>query len=186
MSESKLLRLNSLQFFSEPTEPAANEPTEPTAAAGSEETPPAEKTFTQEELNRIVTERVDREKKKYADYEDLKAQLAALEDKTKADSSALEKYAEVEARKDALEGTLTKLFDSKITGIPEEFHDLIPSDGPIEQRLDWVVKAEEKGLFAPKAKTPLGKPSNPQPDTSEHLSKLSPRDLIRKGYAKNQ
>ena len=144
-----------------------------------------EKTFTQEELNRIVAERVDREKKKYADYEDLKAQVTALEDKVKTDSSALEKYAEVEARRDALEGTLTKLFDSKIASIPEEFHELIPNDRPIETRLDWVSKAEEKGLFVSKVKSSLGKPSNPQPDTSEHLSSLSSRDLIRRGYGNN-
>ncbi|MCA1232021.1 MULTISPECIES: ribonucleoside-triphosphate reductase [Bacillus] len=186
MSKLDFLQMKNLQFFSDSSEEASSDLAEPKADTSSEEAPLVEKTFTQEELNRIVAERVDREKKKYADYEDLKAQVTALEDKTKADSSTLEKYAEVEARRDVLEGTLTKIFDSKITGIPEEFRDLIPSDGPIEQRLDWVVKAEEKGLFASKAKTPLGKPSNPQPDTSEHLSNLSPREMIRRGYAKNQ
>lgn len=40
------------------------------------------KTFTQDELNKIVEQRLSRERSKYADYEDIKAQLAELQAET--------------------------------------------------------------------------------------------------------
>ncbi|MBA9002017.1 capsid assembly scaffolding protein Gp46 family protein [Thermomonospora cellulosilytica] len=51
---------------------------------------PAEKTFTQAELDRIVAERLRREREKYADYDDLKARAQAAD----ASKSELQKLAE--------------------------------------------------------------------------------------------
>lgn len=62
------LVLNLQTFADEPTEPA--EPKEPAEPA---------KTFTQDELDRIVAERIARERKKFADYDDLKTKLTAFE-----------------------------------------------------------------------------------------------------------
>jgi hypothetical protein len=41
---------------------------------------PTAKTFTEDEINRIVKERLDRERKKYADYNDLKLAKAKLDE----------------------------------------------------------------------------------------------------------
>ncbi len=68
----------------QPTEPVV----EPTAEAGNEPTP---KTFTQEDLDKIVKERLDRERKKYADYNDLKAAKQKLDELEKAKLSDEEK-----------------------------------------------------------------------------------------------
>lgn len=66
-------------------DPAVNDPTpDPKPAA----TP---KTFTEEDLNRIVRERLDREKKKYADYNDLKAAKAKLDELENAKKTDEEK-----------------------------------------------------------------------------------------------
>lgn len=48
-------------------------------------------TFTQEQLDRIVKERVYRETSKYADYEDLKAKAAKYDELEEAGKSELEK-----------------------------------------------------------------------------------------------
>lgn len=65
------LVLNLQTFADEPTEPV--EPKEP-----AEPAEPA-KTFSQDELDRIVAERIARERKKFADYDDLKTKLTAFE-----------------------------------------------------------------------------------------------------------
>lgn len=56
----------------------------------AEDTVTGEKTFTQDEVNKIVAERLKREREKYADYDELKAR-AADADRSK---SALDKLAE--------------------------------------------------------------------------------------------
>lgn len=68
----------------------ADEPT-PTPEGGDGDTTP-EKTFTQEQLNRIVEERLARERQKYADYDDLKAKAAEfdkLEESKKSEEQKL-------------------------------------------------------------------------------------------------
>ena len=50
-----------------------------------------EKTFTQEELNAIVADRLERERKKYADYDDLKKDAEAYRAKQEADKTELQK-----------------------------------------------------------------------------------------------
>lgn len=56
-----------------------------TTAAGEQQEP---RTFTQEEVNSIVADRLNRERAKYADYDDLKAK-ASQYDTTKAQLDAL-------------------------------------------------------------------------------------------------
>lgn len=64
-----------LQLFAEdPAEPEPNpEPTKPT------EPQPEPKLVPQDEVDRIVADRLARERKKYADYDDIKAKLAEIE-----------------------------------------------------------------------------------------------------------
>ena len=54
---------------------AVGAPAAPTVAAPASAAP---RTFTQEDVNRIVAERVSREAAKYADYDAVKAELAGL------------------------------------------------------------------------------------------------------------
>lgn len=60
---------------------------------GTETPPEGGKTFTQDQLDKIIEERLARERQKYADYDDIKTQVAALtaekkklEDEGKSDS----------------------------------------------------------------------------------------------------
>jgi hypothetical protein len=74
--------------ISEPTAAQKTEPvTEPTAIV------PDAKTLTQAEIDAIVEARLDRERKKFADYKDLKAKAAKLDEYEKAKLSDEEKAA---------------------------------------------------------------------------------------------
>ncbi len=57
-------------------------PTQPTPGATGEHA----QTFTQDDLNRIVSARIAQERQKFADYEDLKAKVQAAEDATKTEA----------------------------------------------------------------------------------------------------
>lgn len=78
-----LLTLN-LQYFAEDgesTTPETNPDGQSPAESQLESPESAEKTFTQAELDEKITDRIKRERKKFADYEDLKAKLAEYESK---------------------------------------------------------------------------------------------------------
>lgn len=62
----------------EPITPAAGDGTDPAANGGQAPAKPAQ-SFTQDDVNRIVAERVSREREKYADYKDLKNAASELE-----------------------------------------------------------------------------------------------------------
>lgn len=59
---SNLLNLD-LQFFADPTDPPTDQPNDPPAAPPADPPPSPGKTYTQEELEEIVKQRVAREKK---------------------------------------------------------------------------------------------------------------------------
>ena len=75
------------------------------ATNNAPDTAPADtgKTFTQAELDAIVTDRLKRDRAKYADYEDLKSKAARLDEIEEAAKSDLQKATE---RADALEKEL--------------------------------------------------------------------------------
>ena len=52
------------------------------------------KTFTQEEMNKVISERVQRERAKYADYETLKEKAAKYDQNEEASKSELQKAME--------------------------------------------------------------------------------------------
>ncbi|WP_270813819.1 hypothetical protein [Exiguobacterium sp. CinTr1] len=67
------------QSLETPDTQAPVESTQVPQAGEPAETPAPPKTFTQEELDSILKDRLDRERKKYADYDDKAAKLAELE-----------------------------------------------------------------------------------------------------------
>lgn len=104
-----------LQYFSEP-EP---EPTDPPAEPPADDPEPT-KTFSQEDLDKIVADRIARERKKYADYEDVKKKAEeyekALEEKRLAELSEKERLEELakkyEAEKQTLSSELEQMRES--------------------------------------------------------------------------
>lgn len=119
-----------LQLFAEGDPNLEPTPQEPAAD------PQPTKTFTQEDVDRLVTDRLARERKKYGDYEDLKAELTKLksveEERQKAEMSAteraevertkaLERAAEAEkAKEDALSAANQRLIKAEFRDVARE------------------------------------------------------------------
>lgn len=98
---------------------------ETTPAAEGQQT---ERTFTQAEMNAIIADRLNRERSKYADYDDLKAkaqQFDAAQEAGKTElQKATEKAAALQAQVDALTSANTvREMRTKVsaeTGVPAE------------------------------------------------------------------
>jgi hypothetical protein len=69
------------------------DPITPPVASGTEPTPPPEPKFSQADIDRVVKERLDREKAKYADYEALKGKATKLDELEAANKTEAEKLA---------------------------------------------------------------------------------------------
>ncbi len=76
--------------------------------------PPADtgKTFTQAELDKQIQARLDRERKRFADYDAMKAKAARLDDLEKANATDLEKA--VLAAKDEVRAEVARDFGQKL------------------------------------------------------------------------
>lgn len=111
-------------------------------------TPPA----TQEELNRIIADRISREKAKFADYNDLKTKATQFDELAEAQKSETQKALE---RAEAAERALAETQSEKLRlsviakhSIPEEYQEFV--SGATEEEL--LAKVEKvKSLIPPAA-----------------------------------
>ena len=98
---------------------------ETTPAAGEQQAP---RTFTQDEVNAIISDRLNRERSKYADYDDLKAKAAQFDAAQEAGKTELqkanEKAAKLQQQLDALNSANTlrevRAKVSAATGVPAD------------------------------------------------------------------
>lgn len=205
---SMMLPLN-LQFFAEGAENEGNtavpsEATKNTDTNGDKiETSAGEQSKQQqpEQEYMIPKSRFDEVNQK---FKDVQAQLdALLAEKKEAERKAKEeqgkyqelyenaskeysefksKYENVESRAKELENVINSLLESKLESIPEDFRDLIPDNLTPEAKLEWVTKAEQKGLFSKKGQKPIGEASNPAQAQAIDLNSLSPIQLMKAAY----
>jgi hypothetical protein len=144
----------------------------------------ASKKFTQEDLNRIVKDRLKEEAertKKKADEEAAKAKgefeklangyKAELDSKTAEHTSLQERY-------DALSEQVAGLIKAELKLLPENIRELKPSDDPL-QILEWLPKAKKA------AGTTTAKPGNagdpPPSGASKQNSSDAERQLRQRG-----
>lgn len=131
------------------------------------------------QLQALLDEKAEAErlaKEKQGQYEEL---YTARNDEYNALKAS---YDSVEARKAELETVVNSLVETKLKNVPDEFKDLVPDNLSAEAKLDWLNKAEEKGLFTPKKNnTPIGGGANP-PKQAVDFSKLSPTALLQHAY----
>jgi len=90
-------------------------------------------------------------------------------------------YTTVKEKADRLEGVMTNMLNAKLETVPEEYHDLIPENLSSEEKLEWVTKAEAKGLLKDKSKEPLGRGTNPAGSATD-LDGLPVSQLFQSGY----
>ena len=130
---------------------------ENTPAAGEQQT---ERTFTQAEMNAIISDRLTRERSKYADYDDLKAKAAQFDAAQEAGKTELqkanEKAAKLQQQLDALNSANTlrevRAKVSAATGVPA---DLLSGD------------TEEACTAQAQAALKFAKPVNSYPDVRD-------------------
>ena len=140
---------------------------------------------TQEELDAVIKARLSREREKYADYEDLKKQLADFEAKELTYQNTINdlktRETELTSQVDSLNGDLTqtRLQSTKQRiateyGLPLDFADRLQGDDEEGFKAD----AEQLAIhFAPKQPTPPMKSNEPTVDTDPLKSGL--RDMVR-------
>lgn len=126
------------------------------------------------------------------DVEQLKAELLEAQGKAKEVETltATVETMKVEAEKTKAElkeyeDLVTNLIETKLKEVPEDYKELIPDNLSLKQKLNWLEKAEAKGLFNKEEKkkpnVEIGKPMNvdaPSVDTS----KLTGSQLLRMAY----
>lgn len=119
-----------------------------------------EKTFTQADLDRLVSDRLERERKKYADYDALKAAKAELDklkegqmselDKAKQGLGAAQaKVTELEAKIKAMELSALKARLAAAAGLPSELADRVR--GEDEEAIKADIEALKKIIPAKSA-----------------------------------
>ena len=126
------------------------------------------------------------------DVEKLKAELLEAQGKAKEvetlTATVETMKAEAEKTKAELkeyEELVSNLIETKLKEVPEDYKELIPDNLSLKQKLNWLEKAEAKGLFNKEEKkkpnVEIGKPMNvdaPSVDTS----KLTGSQLLRMAY----
>lgn len=131
-----------------------------------------EKTFTQEELNAIVEQRLMRERDKFKDYDTLKTRVGEL-DTLKARLDAVQN----ELQTTKLESIKSKVLDE--VGLPKEIASRL--QGTTEEEMKADAEALKKVLGVSKQ---IGNPSNPANSTTQtktftkaDLARMSPDDI---------
>jgi hypothetical protein len=108
----------------------------------------AGKTFTQDEVNRLIGERLGREREKFSDYDDLKAAAGRLKEIEEADQTEAQKAAkraeEAEARSAAAETRLLRFevaaakgLDASGSSRPPRTSTAVPAAAPPPER--WTT-----------------------------------------------
>lgn len=142
---------------------AANEQPENTGTAPDKQqgNQASEKTFTQAQLEYELGERIARERAKYADYDELKKQARKLQEYEDSQKTEFQKLQDRIAALEPLETevkqqreTMQAILDIRLQSVPEQYRDLVPQ-GTVAQQLDWIEKAQAKGMFTSQpTKTP--------------------------------
>jgi hypothetical protein len=180
----KLLPLN-LQYFAEENTIA------PDAAENTENEKPAE---TQDRM--IPKARFDEVNQKFKDVqaqlEEFRKEKQESERKAQEEAGEFQKlyettskeYSEIKShfesmgnRNKELEGVINTLLETRLKGIPEDFHDLIPGNLTPEAKLEWINKAETKGLFGKEAQQPVGEQTN-----GNEFSGITKEQFAKMGY----
>ncbi|MBE7117337.1 hypothetical protein FT641_27180 [Bacillus paranthracis] len=194
------LKLSNLQYFAGEGEGGTGEGGgEATKTEGGE----ASKTTQNEHM--IPKSRFDEVN---TELKDLKAQLEsftkakAKDEKAKAEKlgefeqlyrTADEQVKELTAKHEtasqrvaALEGILGGMLETKMTAIPEEFHELIPEGMSLEQKLAWIDKAQAKGMFKKADDVVIGEATSRKAEPKVDVKQMSPIEKILASYSKQK
>jgi chromosome segregation ATPase len=133
-------------------------------------------------VNTKFKELSEASKTKQAEYEELqKSYDAEVSSKSELEEGVKARDSRIEA----LEGVLKGMLDAELEQIDEELRELVPSDKPIEEQLQWFAKAKQKGLFGVTTmEYEIGGMSNPGKSAkgSKGYEGMNPIQLFTMGY----
>jgi len=114
--------------------------------------------------------------------EEVKEEPTAKEEVVNPKLEALEKQVE------GFQTVIKEMYDSKLKSVPEEMQELIPEGLTVEQKLSWINKAEEKGLFKKQTNVVIGQPLNhsSEQEKKERIKKLNPLQLLSSYYGESK
>jgi hypothetical protein len=165
----------------------------PAGAATQTATTADEKRFTQADLDRIINERLAREKD--AEKERVKRAQEQAKEQERIKAGELQavaeeraaKLAELEPKVETLTATVTardelieKLITPRIKALPDEFRDLLP-DSDIAARVNALIKVEKAAEKAAAQRNP-GTPSGPRGSGATNTA-IAPTDAIARKRA---
>lgn len=118
--------------------------------------------------------------------EKLEAQVGTLTTETTGTKSAVdETNSKLEKQVEKYDALLGTMYSEKLKTVPEDFHEIIPQSLTTEEKLSWITKAEEKGLFGKKEVTvTVGQPLNhsAEQSTKEAQKRMNPIQLLANYY----
>lgn len=106
-----------------------------------------EKSFTQDEVNTIVQQRIAKEKEKYPDYELFKTDSVELKQLT-------EKYSNLEKTNQVNSDTLQQVYDGIIGELDESKKNLIPEQLNLAEKISYLSKNKDTFVSIPTIVTP--------------------------------
>ncbi|MDF9638797.1 hypothetical protein [Bacillus cereus] len=86
----------------------------------------------------------------------------------------------------ALEGILGGMLETKMSAIPEEFHELIPEGMSLEAKLSWLDKAQAKGMFKKADDVVIGEATSRKAEPKVDVKQMSPIEKILASYSKQK
>jgi len=130
----------------------------------------------QEDLNRIITERVSRERAKYSDYADLKAKAGRLDEIEQANKSEAEKATERVAKAEAEVAKVPALVAEQLRGHLVKLHKINDEDAALfltaadpELLLKQADRLVERGSPGRRPNHVPREGANPSPSGSDDL-----------------
>lgn len=123
-----------------------NKPGEKTSTPGTEFKP----ITTQDDLNKIISERVKREQSKFADYEDLKAKASKFDELEEANKSEIEKANDRVAKAEAEVATIPEKVAHALRSHLIEMHEID------QEKADLFLTSTDPELMLRQVKALLG------------------------------
>lgn len=190
-----LLKLN-LQFFAADEGGTGAEGAAAAAGTGSDDSSWIDDLYSggndegKTDENMIPKSRFDSVNEKYKQLSsDSKAKEAGYAESATKLEAAENTAKELGGRVESLEAVFKTMVDAEMEQIDESFHDLIPTDKSVEQQLDWIMKAKQKGMFgltgSGSMEFEIGNMSNPKGNGKGRSTEgLNPIQLLTMGYGK--
>lgn len=158
----------------EPTQEPTKEPKEPTEPVKEPKEPKEPATDYSKEVENLRAEIVTLTEKA-GKVETVSKENETLRKDIETRDTQIKQYEEL----------ISKLVETKLEQIPEEYKELIPDNLDLTQKLNWLEKAEAKGLFnkvdKKKPNVEIGKPMNIEPENVD-TTKLTGSQLLKLAY----